>query len=80
MGPWGMAVLTIEGSSVAKRGWFLVALGVIGAVVVWQRSGLSPSVSLQQWKDVVALAPAPPASSSSPANEARQRPAGSEVT
>jgi hypothetical protein len=54
-----MAVLTIEGSSVAKRGWLLVALGVVGAVVVWQKSRPSVSVALRPWTDVVALAPAP---------------------
>ena len=44
----------------AKRGWLLVALGVVGAVVVWQQSRPRASVSLRQWTDVVALAPVPP--------------------
>ena len=43
----------------AKRGWLLVALGVVGAVVVWQQSRPEGSVSLGQWTDVVSLGPMP---------------------
>jgi len=40
---------------VAKRGWLLVVLGVVGAVVVWQQSRHEASVSLGQWTDVVSI-------------------------
>jgi hypothetical protein len=54
-----MGILTIEGSSVAKRGWVLVALAVVGAVLVWQRSRPETSVRLGQWTEIVAVAPRP---------------------
>ena len=43
----------------AKRGWLLVVLGAIGALVVWQQSRPRPSVALTQQTGVVALSPAP---------------------
>ena len=43
----------------AKRGWLLVVLGVVGALLVWRQSGPEASVSLRKWTGVVALAPAP---------------------
>ncbi len=44
----------------AKRAWLLVALGALGAWVVWHQSRPGLSVDLSQWSDVVAAAPAPP--------------------
>jgi hypothetical protein len=43
----------------AKRGWLLVILGVVGAALVWRQSRPEASASLQQWADVVALVSPP---------------------
>jgi len=43
----------------AKRGWLLVILGVIGALVVWRQSRPEASAALQQWTNVVALVSPP---------------------
>lgn len=43
----------------AKRGWLLLVLGVLGAVVLWRQSRPEPSTSLSGWSDVVAAAPSP---------------------
>jgi hypothetical protein len=58
-GPWGMPVLTIQGSGMAKRAWLLVVLGVVGAWVVWQQSRPAAPASLLQRTNVVALTPPP---------------------
>ena len=54
-----MAVLTIEGSGMAKRSWLLAILAVVGALLVWHQSRQQPSPALLQWTDVAAVA-APP--------------------
>jgi hypothetical protein len=54
-----MTVLTIEGSKVAKRGWFWVVAVVIGGSLVWWKTRPAPPVSLSAWSQVVAIAPAP---------------------
>lgn len=43
----------------AKRGWFLVILGVAGALLVWRQSRPPASPTLQQWTGVVTLAAEP---------------------
>lgn len=44
----------------AKRGWLLVILGAVGALVLWRQSRPEASAALLQWTKVVALA-SPPA-------------------
>ena len=43
----------------AKRTWLLVALGVVGALVVWTQSRPEPAPSLLAWSGVVALVTPP---------------------
>jgi hypothetical protein len=45
---------------VAKRAWLWVLLGAVGAWILWHWSQPEPAVELSQWREVVALAPAPP--------------------
>ena len=54
-----MAILTIEGSSVAKRGLVLVALCAVAAAVLWQQGRPASSVPLGRYTEVVALASPP---------------------
>jgi hypothetical protein len=43
----------------AKRGWLLVVLGVVGALLVWRQSRPEASTTLLQWTDVAALVSPP---------------------
>ena len=55
-----MLVLTIQGSGMAKRTWLLVAVGVLGALVVWRQSRPEAPAPLLQWTNIVALRSPPP--------------------
>ena len=55
-----MLVLTIQGSGMAKRTWLLVAVGVLGALVVWRQSRPEAPAALLQWTNIVALRSPPP--------------------
>lgn len=39
----------------AKRVWFLLIVGVLGALVIWRQSRSRPPVALSQWSEVVAF-------------------------
>jgi hypothetical protein len=54
-----MPVLTIEGSSVAKRAWVWVLVVAVGAWAFWSFRRAEPSVALSEVGSVLALAPAP---------------------
>jgi hypothetical protein len=54
-----MPVLTIEGSSVAKRAWLWVLIAVVAAWAVWSFRSAEPSLALSKYESVVALSPAP---------------------
>jgi hypothetical protein len=55
-----MGLLTIEGSSVAKRGWmWVLAVVLVAAFAWWWGLRPPPPASFSEWVDVAAVTPAP---------------------